>query len=259
MRQFTLAAGLLAVLTVSATAQERDDFHWSKAIGSGKTLEIIGINGDIDARGGANGDAVVTAVKRARRSDPDDVKIEVVEHDGGITICAVYPSRGSRANECRPGGEGHNDTRNNDVQVHFTINVPRGVRFIGRTVNGRVDAVALDGTAEAHSVNGSVTLETSGYGSASTVNGSIRARIGRADWNDDLEFSTVNGGIDLTLPASVNADVEASSVNGGIDTEFPLVVRGKWGPKRMTGKIGTGGRGLVLSTVNGGMEIRRGN
>ncbi len=259
MRHYALAALFLAGVSGAATAQDKDDFRWSKALSSGKTLEIIGINGDIDARGGTGSEAIVTAVKRARRSDPEDVRIEVVEHADGVTICAVYPSRrSSRPNECRPGGEGRNDTRDNDVQVHSTITVPRGARFIGRTVNGRVDAVALDGAAEAHSVNGSVTLETAGYGSATTVNGSIRARLGRADWSDDLEFTTVNGQIDITLPEGLNADVDASSVNGGIRTDFPLTVRGKWGPKRMTGKIGSGGRGLVLSTVNGGMEIRQG-
>lgn len=258
MRPLLLAALVLASVPLSASAQDRSDFRWARALGSGKTLEIVGINGDIDARGGSGSEAVVTAVKRARRSDPDEVKIEVVEHGDGVTICAVYPSRRGRANECRQGGEGRNETRDNDVQVHFTITVPRGVRFVGRTVNGRVDAVALDGAAEAHSVNGSVTLETAGYGSATTVNGSITARIGRADWSDELEFSTVNGGIDLTLPGNVSADVEASSVNGGIQSDFPLTVRGRFGPKHMTGKIGAGGRGLVLSTVNGGMQIRQG-
>jgi hypothetical protein len=43
------------------------------------------------------------ATKHGRRSDPAEVEIEVVEHAGGVTICAVYPSPGSRPNECRQG------------------------------------------------------------------------------------------------------------------------------------------------------------
>jgi hypothetical protein len=257
-----LAVGLwLLVGGVSVVAgQGRDDFHWSRALAPGKTLEIIGISGDVDARGGSGREAVVTAVKRARHSDPEDVRIEVVEHADGVTICAVYPSwRDSRHNECLPGGKGHHETHDNDVKVHFTVTVPRGVIFVGRTVNGGVEATGLDAAAEVHSVNGSVTLETSSYGSATTVNGSVHARLGQADWDDELEFTTVNGRIDLTLPSGTNADVKAHTVNGGLEADFPVTVRGKWGPKRIQGTIGRGGRSLVLSTVNGSMEIRRAN
>jgi hypothetical protein len=261
MKLFAIPAALAALLLAPAAAgaQSRDDFHWSRALASGKRLEIVGINGDIDARGGSGREATVSAVKRGRRSDPEDVRIEVVEDDDGVTICAVYPSYGRRENDCRPGGRSHSETRNNDVKVHFTVTVPRGVELVARTVNGEVEAVELDGNAEVHSVNGSVELETDGYGSASTVNGSVRARIGRGDWDDELEFTTVNGTIDLTLPSSVDTDVRASSLNGGIRTDFPLSVRGRWGPRRMAGTIGRGGRSLVLSTVNGRMLIRRGS
>src|SRR2546430_12779216 len=47
-------------------------------------------NGDIDAVAGS-GEVEVTAVKHAHRSDPDEVKIQVVQHEDGVTICAVYP------------------------------------------------------------------------------------------------------------------------------------------------------------------------
>lgn len=248
----------MSVVASLVSAQEPDQFRWSVALASGKTLEIIGVNGDIDARGGANREALVTAVKRGRKSDPEEVTIEVVEHPDGVTICAVYPSRRGRPNKCLPGGKGRSDTHNNDVEVDFTVVVPPGVEFVGRTVNGGVDALALSGLAEAYTVNGSITLETTGFGSASTVNGSIHARLGRGDWDGDMSFETVNGQIEVTLPASVSADVRANTVNGDITTDFPLTVRGRWGPRRLQGTIGDGGRLLQLSTVNGDMEIRKG-
>jgi len=259
MRAVALAVCLTLSSLPGLAAQDRGDFKWSGTLGSGKTLEVIGINGDIDARGGSGREARLDAVKTARRSDVDEVEIKVVQHDGGVTICAVYPSpRRSRPNECLPGGRGRNDTRDNDVHVDFTVVVPPGVEFVGRTVNGDVDALDLTGEAEAHTVNGSITLETAGYGSATSVNGSIRARLGRADWDGELAFETVNGEIELSLPASLSAEVHASSVNGGMSSDFPLTVRGKIGRRSMRGTIGTGGRHLLLTTVNGGMELRKG-
>ena len=56
--------------------------------------------------------------------------------------------------------------------VHFDVRVPSGVGFVGRTVNGEVNAESLQSDAEAHTVNGSVRLTTSGLAVASTVNGS---------------------------------------------------------------------------------------
>jgi len=46
-------------------------------------------------------------------------------------------------------------------------------------------------------------------------------------------------------------------VNGEIFTDFPLMVTGKLGPRRVTGTIGSGGRQLALSTVNGNIRLRK--
>src|SRR4029077_8432293 len=91
---------------------------------------------------------------------------------------------------------------------------------------------------EAHTVNGSIRVSTSGSAEASTVNGSLTAAMGRALWTDALEFHTVNGGITLDLPANVSTEVRASTVNGDIETDFPLMVTGRLGPRHVTGKIG---------------------
>jgi hypothetical protein len=235
-----------------------DDFQWKHVLAAGKTIEIIGINGPIDASGTGGREVEVLAVKKARKSDPESVRIEVVEHPAGVTICAVYPSaRRGEENECREGGKGRNNTRNNDVQVSWTIRVPEGVKFIGRTVNGEVVARRLTAEVEAHSVNGDITVETTSFASATTVNGSIDAKVGSTDWSDEAEFETVNGGITIELPASADMEVDASTVNGSMSTDFPLTIKGKWGPRRMSGTIGRGGRTLSLSTVNGSMSLKR--
>src|SRR4029450_10081304 len=90
----------------------------------------MGVNGGSDATAAAGAEAEVSAFKRARRSNPDEVEIKVVEHAGGVTICAVYPSSGRGANTCEPGEGGHMHTRDNDTNVEFTVRVPAGVRAL---------------------------------------------------------------------------------------------------------------------------------
>src|SRR5439155_4995065 len=145
-------AACLALAPRAAAAQ--GEFHWKGKVAPGKSIEIKGINGDVRAvASSGGGDVEVTAVKHAHRSDPDDVKIEVVPHEDGVTICAVYPSDGRRENTCETGDGGHMNVRDNDVTVDFTVRVPAGVRFVGKTVNGEVAAADLAGDVEANTVN----------------------------------------------------------------------------------------------------------
>ena len=235
-----------------------DDFQWHGALRQGATLEVKGVNGDVVATVASGPEAAVTAQRTGRRSDPGEVRLEVVEHAGGVTICAVYPSRdAARPNECRPGTEGRMSVQNNDVTVRFAVQVPAGIRFAGRTVNGEVEARGLQGPVTLATVNGSTTFSTSSYGEASTVNGSIRGAMGASGWNDALSFRTVNGSITLELPPDLSADVRASTVNGEISTDFPLSVTGRVSRRHVAGTIGAGGRRLDLDTVNGSVRLRR--
>jgi hypothetical protein len=251
-----LALGTLMAGLAWAGPAAAEDFRWESRLAKGQTIEIKGVNGGIDARP-ADGDAVlVTADKRGRRDDPEEVEIEVVEHRGGVTICAVYPSWRKR-NECAPGTAGRLGAEKNDVKVEFTVRVPEGVSFVGRTVNGGIEAESLSADAEAYTVNGGIRLSTRGVGRAETVNGSVRASLGRGDWKGELSFETVNGSVTVELPEGVGAHVEAATVNGSIETDFPLTVRGRFASRRLNGTIGDGGRELSLETVNGSIRLRK--
>ena len=257
-------AGAALLTAPAANAGRRDDhrsvrstedFEWHGRIAAGKAIEVKGVNGGIVAEPSTGTEVEVVATKSARRSDPDEVKIEVIEHEDGVTICAVYPTpRGERPNECQPGEGGRMNTRNNDVQVEYTVRVPAGVRFIGRTVNGSVEARGLRADVEGYTVNGSVQISTRGVARASTVNGSIDAEMGTA-FTEPLEFATVNGGITLIVPAGSGAELHASTVNGDIETDFPLTVRGRFNRHKVTGTIGRGGPRLQMTTVNGDIRL----
>lgn len=257
-RAFVAAAGAALLLRVGAGPAAAQDFTWAGAVPQGRAIEIKGVNGDIRAEPSGSNQVEVLAVKSAQRDDPASVRMQVVPHDGGVTICAVYPSRqGSRPNECAPGEGGRNNVQNNDVTVRFTVRVPAGVTFIGKTVNGDVEAMRLNGDVVTTTVNGSVTFSTTGGGRASTVNGSIRGDMGRADWTDTLSMKTVNGSITLTLPATLNTEVRASTVNGDITADFPIAAQGRISRRRLDGTIGAGGRVLALDTVNGSITLKR--
>lgn len=249
-----VAGSHMAATDLAAQAQ----WNWQGRVPAGQSIEIKGVNGAVHAVAARGSEVRVSALKTARRSSIDDVRIVVVEHARGVTICAVYPTpRGRPANECTPGSGGRMNVQNNDVQVEFTVHVPRGVNFTGRSVNGAVQATDLTGDVEAHTVNGAITVVTAGRVRAGTVNGAVDVTMGRADWTGSLSFGTVNGALTVRLPDNVSADVRASTVNGDLHTDFPLTVQGRFGRRRIEGTIGGGGRTLELSTVNGNISLRR--
>jgi hypothetical protein len=234
------------------------EFRWQGRVPVGKAIEIKGVNGSIQAVGSSGDQVEVVATRRGRRSDPESVQIKTFEHDGGVTICALYPSSDpARPNECLAGSKGRMNTRNNDVNVEFVVKVPAGVRLFARTVNGAIDASGITADTDAETVNGSVKVETSGVARAQTVNGSVEATMGRADWSSEVEFKTVNGSIRVTLPREASTTVDAETVNGRIVSDFEIA-DGTVTRRRLKGTIGSGGRAMSLETVNGAIHIGQG-
>jgi hypothetical protein len=249
---------LLLVLPLASTPLTAQDFRWHAPLGRGKTLEIRGVSGTIHATRASGNEAEVTATKRADRGDPSVVEIKVEEDGEGVTICAMYPSRRSpQPRSCEDGQRGQ--MKENDTEVNFEVRVPAGVQFIGANVNGDIDAEDLPGDAVLTTVNGDIDVTGAGTAKATTVNGSIHARMGRADWSGTLRLNTVNGGIKVSLPADAAFTVEASTVNGSVGSEFPITVQGRMRPNALRGTVGGGGRALDLTTVNGSIDLVKGS
>ncbi|HEY0406075.1 MAG TPA: DUF4097 family beta strand repeat-containing protein [Pyrinomonadaceae bacterium] len=257
------AVALFEPRSTAAQPQPRaasdDEFRWSGRVASGRTVEIKGINGNVRAEPSSGSEVEVVASKHAKRSNPGEVQIKVIEHEGGVTICAVYPSKdASRPNECTVGSNWSSHTRDNDVQVDFTVRLPANLNLAARTINGEVETGAMNGDVEASTVNGGININARGYAVAQTVNGSINAAMGSTDWPRALAFETVNGGITLNLPAATSASVKAETINGDISTDFPVTIEGRFSRRRMSGTIGDGKHQLSLKTINGSISLRRG-
>lgn len=267
-------AAMLVMPALPLSAQNTaPSFAWDGALGSGETLEVKGVNGSIEAVPATGSSARVTATRTARRDDPAEVEIVVVEHSGGVTICAVYPDA---RNECLPGDEGRLGARNNDVVVEFTVEVPAGIDFVARTTNGEVSTQALSGRVEAYSTNGdveiggastalgvttngSVSIRSAGEAEAYTTNGEIEAFMQALGGAEPMNFTTTNGSITLRLPENFNAEIDAVTTNGRIATDFPITIQGSVGRNRIAGTIGSGGREIRLRTTNGAIRLERGS
>src|SRR5215467_7182849 len=252
-----LSTGMLVVvgLALSAGAQTENPFHWSGKVAPENVVEIKNLNGRIEPEPASGDQIEVTADKSG--SNEDQVRIVVVPHSEGVTICAIYP--GGDDGQCTPGNSWHTSGTHGDrAKVDFRVRVPQNVRFSAMDVNGDVVAQDMGRQVRASSVNGSVRVTTKSWAEVSSVNGSVDADMGAADWTGTLKISTVNGSIHLRMPSNLSTEVRFSTVNGKLNSDLPLTMRGSMSSRHVEGQIGGGGRKLELETVNGSVDLRSG-
>ena len=259
---FTDAVVPTANASTPLPQQTSEEFTWNGTLTAGKSIEVRGINGSVDAQPSSSNQIEVVAHKRSRKSDVSSVQIKVVEHAGGVTICALYPTEDGSYTECESGEKSKqsgrkSEVRRNDVSVDFEVRVPQGVNFEARTINGDINIRSLTSNVISRTINGSIEISTTGYADASTINGGIRAKLGNSNWTGPLSFSTINGGIAVDMPADLSADVDAQTLNGTINSDFPLTLQSiSKNGKNIRGKIGSGGRELILKTLNGSINLK---
>jgi hypothetical protein len=244
----------------------QDAFEWRGRMGQGQTLEVQGIVGSIRTVLASGDQVEVVALKRGEREDFPQVAVEMAEAGDRIVICAVYGSWNHGQDRCHPdhrGGSDREDRRHRnvdmDVSVDYEVRLPAGVEFDGTLVSGDIRAESLRSDVHANTVDGDITVSTSGRAWVNTVAGNLDIEMG--DYGQgDLEFHTVSGDIILWLPADLGADVSFSSLSGDLDSELELAIqsrRDRWVGSRIRGTLGGGGREISLQTISGDVEIRR--
>jgi Putative adhesin len=249
-----------------------EDFRWSGRLARGREIEVRGILSDVRAEL-TSGDQVEVVGRRIGR-DADQVRIEVVESENGVVICAVYPTRRSeRSNERRRDRDDPCENRgevqlDDEARIDFIVRVPAGVHFAARTVDGDIDARGLRSNVDAASVSGNVRVATTGTARAATVSGDVDATFGATD-GDDMDFASVSGDVVVRVANDVGAEVAANTLSGDIHSDFRLRIRGQGDDdddrgfvniqigQQASGTIGRGGPELSVNTVSGDIRLLR--
>jgi hypothetical protein len=171
----------------------------------------------------------------------------------------------------------HIDTQSWKYATDLVIQAPASSSLeISTTNDGAVTIENIRGDIEVGNTNGPITLRNvSGSAVLNTVNGDIEVVLTRVAGDKAMSFTTMNGDIDVTLPADIKASVKMKSQMGDIYSDFEVAVkqapmkteeaskRSK-GAFRVTfdkaiyGMINGGGPEISFSTFNGDVFIRKG-
>lgn len=139
-----------------------------------------------------------------RRLDTE-ASFEVREKDNVITLSTA----GDDHTWFSPGAE-------------FTVEVPRRTNLILRTqLGGDISISRIDGEIDVNGMNGDVKLDQiSGATVVNTMNGEVRAVFAAAPAKP-VSITSMNGEIDVHLPADTQANLRLRTHNGSIRTNFP--------------------------------------
>lgn len=214
----------------------------------GGTLSIDGrTNGGIRVFGANRRDILVRAMiqanARTERRAQELVDAITLHLDGG-RIYAEGP-----------------DMRNHEGwAVEFEVEVPTHSDLDLRAYNGGIEVGDVTGTLRMETLNGGIHLDAVGGDVvAETTNGGVHVTLDGDRWQGKgLDATTTNGGVHVSVPRDYNAHLETGTVNGGVDIDFPVTVQGKIG-RRITTDLGRGGATIRVVTTNGGVDIRKVN
>ena len=161
----------------------------------------------------------------------------------------------------------------------FTIEVPAKTNLEVSTVNGgEITVDGVDGELEVGNVNGGITLtRVGGSVVAHTTNGGVHVTLTRVTPQKPMAFTTLNGDVDVTFPASTKANLKLRSDQGNIFTDFELKVlpessaaiiedtRKEGGRyrieinKSLSGAINGGGPDFEMRSFTGNIFVRDGS
>lgn len=220
-------------------------------------LSVSAFTGNIVVRGANRKDVMVRSSEggrrqsRRRQTEPPpglrrltpDERLSIEERNNEVSIEGGGPLGGS---------------------VDFDIEVPLKTSLKLSTVNGNVTVNAVDGMLEINSVNGEVSLANiAGSVVAHSVNGDVTAVLTRADAGAPMAFTTLNGDVDVTMPATIKANLKLRTDNGDMFTDFDIPAASSRpaprGTRQGDGRFRFEVERAILTSLNGGgpdIELR---
>ena len=148
---------------------------------------------------------------------------------------------------------------NSSWSVSYEIFVPQATSLTVKTGNGGITVSDIRGSLRFEATNGGVNLKRlAGDIAGSTVNGSVNLELMGTTWDgSQVQLTTGNGSVNLTVPENYSAHFHTESLNGSLRSEFPLNVPGDAHPASVDFSIGAGGPLFQVTTTNGSVRLKK--
>jgi hypothetical protein len=261
------AASIGLALSVPLLAQMRDntekqmtcqDSYGDRARHCEIREQTVGAVGRLTINPGRNGGVTVKGWLRGDVLVRSKVETEA-DTQGAAASMASQVLVDSSGGQVRASGPETRDNSNSSWSVSYEIFTPQMTDLMVSAHNGGITISDVRGQLRFESHNGGVHLKRIGGDvSGSTHNGGVQVELtGPMFDGRQLEVTTHNGGVTLSVPQMYSAHVQAETQMGGMQSDFPINVSGEIRPRRFDFNLGSGGALIHVATTNGGVRIKR--
>jgi|SRR5579872_736781 len=233
------------------------------------TLECGLMHGSLNVTGYDGKEVIVTVFVDSTKEDADDDD----DNRGGMKRINFPVGMDVRVEEHDNTVRINTGMERNIAALKIMVPHNTGRINVSTTMGGEITVTNVSGKVEISNLNGNITATgISGSVVANGLNGSIVVSMKSLDPSAAMAFSSMNGKIDLTLPADTKANLKLKSENGKVYSDFDVAVD-KGTPKVETknedhfheiklddwvyGKINGGGPEIMIQNQYGSIFIRK--
>jgi hypothetical protein len=205
-----------------------------------------GKNGGATVKGWSRNEILVRSRVEAQADNDADARIAVSQVS--VTVS------GGHVQTLGPQPSG-----NTGWSVSFEIFVPQATSLTVKTVNGGITVSDVRGSLQFEAKNGGVNLRRlAGDVAGSTLNGGINLELMGRTWDgSQVQVTTRNGGVNVSVPENYSAHFQTETLNGSLRSEIPLNLPPDARSGNQDFSIGAGGPLIHVTTTNGGVKLKK--
>jgi DUF4097 and DUF4098 domain-containing protein YvlB len=233
------------------------------------SLNVGLINGSIKVTGYAGKEVIIDAETIPGSNSNRKEKVD----ESATGMKRISPRNGLELSAEEKNNKVNVNSSSHRQSINLTIKVPQQFALKVSTINnGDIVIDNVTGELEINNVNGDITMTNiAGSAVANTVNGIIKANF-KSVTDSPMAFTTLNGNIDITFPATVKMNAKVKSDRGEVYSDFDMDID-KSAPKGVRssqngmykvsidewiqGKINGGGSEVMMKNMHGNIYIRK--
>ena len=269
---YILAITLLIIITTKPIVAQNENKNLTVALskpGQPGSLKVELMNGSIKVTAYSGKDVVVGYSGRG-----DDDRKKDRQNDAAANGLRRIPNNSFGLEASEENNRVVVRTNSFNKEMDLDIKVPRDFSVKLSTLNGgKIIVEGVNGEMEISNLNDDIRLtDVSGSVVANTLNGDLQVSLRKINPNVPMAFSTMNGKIDVALPANAKFVTKMKTDNGEIYSDFEMnfnkddkekdlvkvgggksIKLDKW----LYGSVNGGGPEFMFKTFNGNIYIRK--
>ena len=204
-----------------------NEVRWEAPSATDGHLEIFNSLGNLTVRPSTHDVLKIIVTKQSQGGDLTSTRIEIVEHEDGVTVCVIHDQVDPQYTPlCLPGFGLPPLQERSDVAHDFIVEIPSTMTLHAVTEEGAISAVGIVNDAVLYTTTGPIDVQSSADVSATTFQGTVTARLDRLSANEDglYDLSSLSGDVLLSLSTSDEFTIYAATLSGQIESDFQGIV-----------------------------------